>query len=167
MSRIIKRHPLKRKDAKSFITKIYQIFGVDIKKCSKKPKIEFIKTQETEYYLINGKIILMRKNKEILPTLLFDEYLSLLPKVSVDLGAIPHVCNGADIMAPGIAKIDGEFKKGSKVLIIDERHQKPLALGKALEDSEKIRRIKHGKVIENIHYVGDKHWKFIKIFDVQ
>ncbi len=132
------------------------------KKWGKKPKIEFIKTQETEYYLINGKVVLMIKNGDILPTLLFDEYISSLPKVSVDSGAIPHVCNGADIMAPGIVKIDGEFKKGSKVLIIDERHQKPLALGIALEDSEKIRKIERGKVIENIHYVGDKHWKLIK-----
>ena len=79
----------------------------------------------------------------------------------VDVGAIAYVCNGADIMIPGIRKINGEIKKGSAVLIRDEKYDKKLALGVSLFDDDEIKSMKKGKVIENLHYVGDKIWQLI------
>jgi len=164
MSRVIKRHPLSRKDTKSFIMELNKHLGPEIPNLlGKKPKIELVKTQDCEYYLVEGRAILMRtKNEGVFPTLHFQEFLSLLPRILVDRGAVPHICNGADIMAPGIVKIEGNFNEEDIVLIVDENYKKPVAIGKALENSEKIRRLKKGKVILNIHYVGDKNWNFIK-----
>jgi PUA domain protein len=78
------------------------------------------------------------------------------------MGAIPYVCNGADVMAPGIVRFEGEFGKGDLVLVVDEKHGKPLALGEILYDSENAKSIKQGVVIRNIHFVSDKIWNFAK-----
>jgi PUA domain protein len=48
------------------------------------------------------------------------------------------------------------------VVVVDERHQKPLAVGIALYDSETLRNLKHGKTIKNIHWVGDDLWQILR-----
>jgi predicted RNA-binding protein (TIGR00451 family) len=74
------------------------------------------------------------------------------------------VCNGADVMAPGIVRVEGEFDKGDLVLVVDEKHGKPLALGESLSDSANARNTKQGAVVKNIHFVSDKIWNFAKTF---
>ena len=81
----------------------------------------------------------------------------ILPKVVVDMGAVKFVVNGADIMRPGITNIDS-FEKGELIVIVDETHTKPLAVGKALLSSDNMKNETKGKVIKNMHYVGDDYW---------
>jgi PUA domain protein len=78
------------------------------------------------------------------------------------MGAVPYVCKGADVMAPGIRGFKGEFQKGNLVIVTDEKHGKPIALGEILYDAEQAKNIKQGAVIRNIHYVGDKTWTLLK-----
>jgi PUA domain protein len=78
------------------------------------------------------------------------------------MGAVPYVCKGANIMAPGIRGFRGEFRKGDLVIVTDEKHGKPIALGEILYDTEQVKSIRQGIVIKNIHYVGDKTWNQIK-----
>jgi len=80
------------------------------------------------------------------------------------MGAVPYICNGADVMAPGVVQIEGEFQADEFLLVIDERHRKPLAIGKALFNSEHMRNLKQGRIIKNLHYVGDKLWKLLRQF---
>lgn len=87
------------------------------------------------------------------------KFLDALPSVIVDMGAVPHISNGADIMRPGIVAIDGRFKKGDLVLVRDERFKKPLAIGIAIENSEDLVKMEKGKVVKNIHHVDDKIWR--------
>jgi len=82
--------------------------------------------------------------------------------VAVDMGAVPHVCNGADIMVKGIRSVDREFAKGALVVIVDETHGKHLAIGEALVDSASIREMERGKVVSNLHFVGDDAWEAMK-----
>ena len=82
-----------------------------------------------------------------------------LPKVVVDVGAIRFVVNGADIMRPGIRTLEG-FEQNSLVIVVDEKHNKPLAVTIALFDSNTIRSMSKGRVLENIHFVGDDIWEF-------
>jgi PUA domain protein len=98
----------------------------------------------------------------VLPTLLFHEVLQLLPKIVVNMGAVPHLCNGADIMAPGVVRIEKDYKQNDYVVITDERHDKPLALAVSLTDSSTARSLKHGKIASNVHYVGDDLWSQLK-----
>lgn len=82
----------------------------------------------------------------------------LLPSVTVDKGAIKFVVNGADIMRPGITKVD-DFKKEDFVVIVDETLSKPIAVGKAIFSSDELMEQKSGKVLLNIHFVGDEFWQ--------
>jgi len=47
---------------------------------------------------------------------------------TVDMGAVPYVYNGADIMAPGIVDADREIAAGNLVWVRDERNKRPLAV---------------------------------------
>jgi PUA domain protein len=78
------------------------------------------------------------------------------------MGAVPHVVGGADIMAPGIRKVNGEFAEKQLLVVVDEKHGKYLAVGRALTGSGPLAAAKKGKVVENIHYVGDLIWDVIK-----
>jgi PUA domain protein len=61
-------------------------------------------------------------------------------------------------MRPGIVSVDDAIKEGDVIVIIDEKHSKPLAIGIALSDADKMREQTQGKSVKNLHYVGDKLW---------
>ena len=102
--------------------------------------------------------LLIRKNGLWFPSLKFQTVLDSLPKIIVDMGAVPHVANGAQIMRPGIRLITDAFKSGDLVVIQDERFRKAIAIGTADADSETINGMTKGKTISNVHYVGDYFW---------
>jgi predicted RNA-binding protein (TIGR00451 family) len=108
--------------------------------------------------------LLAKTGEDLFPTLIFNEYFALAPKAIVDMGAVPYVCKGANVMKPGIRRLDGEFKKGDFVFVVDERHGKPLAVGETLYDKGEAEKAVHGAVIRNVHFVGDKIWNFLKEF---
>jgi PUA domain protein len=127
-----------------------------------KANVEVVESDVGEIYLIEGKPILFKAGDNILPTLLFTEFTVKAPKIVVDMGAIPYVCKGATVMAPGIVRVEGEFGKGDLVLIVDMKHGKALALGESLLDSETAKQTKKGPVVKTLHYVSDKIWDYIK-----
>ena len=86
------------------------------------------------------------------------EYGATKGHVTVDMGAVPYVVNGADIMAPGIVDGDQGLKKGSLAWVRDENNEKPLAIVRLLDDLRTILEIKRGKAATNLHYIGDKLW---------
>jgi len=136
---------------------IKQLFDID------KPRIETAEVDNTvKIYYVDGRPLIASFKDTLVPTLLFEKALMLLPKITVNMGAVPYICNGADLMAPGIVKIEGNFAIDDYVVVEDERHHKPLAVVVALADSQTVRSLKHGKVAKNIHYVGDGLWKELK-----
>jgi PUA domain protein len=80
----------------------------------------------------------------------------------VDIGAVPYICNGAHLMAPGITKFTGTFNDGDIIIINEERHNQPLAIGRSLLPSSQLQYTQTGKVALNLHYVGDPIWIFLK-----
>ena len=100
-------------------------------------------------------------DNEWIPTLkLILENPTLLKRITVDKGAVKFVINGADIMRPGIINIEDNIAEGEYITIIEETHSKPLAIGKALFNTEEMRAKSSGKVIDNLHYIGDTIWNF-------
>jgi PUA-domain protein len=163
MSQKCRRYSLKTKEAKQILEQISEKLHLNLEDIiGAKANVETVETDFGEVLLIEGKPMLFKIGGEVSPTLLAKEILAKVPKVVVDMGAIPHVCNGADIMAPGIVRYEGEFQKDDFVLIIDVKHSKPLAIGKALYNAETAKSTKKGVVIKNIHYVSDAVWNFIK-----
>jgi len=88
--------------------------------------------------------------------------LNRLPSIIVDMGAVPHIVNGADVMRPGIKDFRGEFNEGDFVVVRDERNLRPLAVAIALVGLEECRAMKKGKVAKNIHHVNDRIWKLMR-----
>lgn len=134
----------------------------------KKARIEVILTEEGDtLFAINNEVTLWKSEKEgyipVLTQLLENKI--QLKTIVVDMGAIRFVTNKADIMRPGITRIDPSIKKGDIVQIVDETHNRALAVGKAIYDAEVMEKMTEGKVIKNLHTVKkDPVWDFVKEF---
>jgi PUA-domain protein len=114
---------------------------------------------DSSVVFVDGRPLVVRTQGLLLPSLRFDELLNTLAKVIVDMGAVAHVANGAQIMRPGIKQIKDSFSKANVVVIVDEKFGKAIALGIADVDSSVMQSTSKGKVISNVHFVGDVLWK--------
>jgi PUA domain protein len=127
-----------------------------------KSTVEVVESDVGQIYLIGGKPLLYKVSDKILPTLHFTEFTAKVPKIVVDMGAVPYICKGATVMAPGIVRIEGEFGKGDLVLVVDMKFGKALALGESLMDTTIARQTKKGPIVKTQHYVSDKIWDYTK-----
>lgn len=78
--------------------------------------------------------------------------------VTVDMGAIKFVHNGADVMAPGIVAADDTLQEGDWCWIKDEKNGQPLAVGRCLMPGAEMPGNK-GKAVASVHHIGDKVWE--------
>ncbi|MEM2969789.1 MAG: DUF1947 domain-containing protein [Candidatus Bathyarchaeia archaeon] len=163
MSTSIRRIPLRKDDRKQFLEKVSKNFGLNIESIfGSKPQIEVTETLKGKIYVVNGRSIFIEFKSDLFPTLSFEQCVSRLSKVVVDMGAVPYICNGADVMGPGIVDIQGDFKPKSIVAVVDVKNKKPIAIAKSIFDSNTTLTIKKGKLFENLHCVGDESWTVIK-----
>ena len=163
MSKKRRRHPLKDKETKRFLLEVSTKLGAEIEQLLEpKARIEVAQTDTAEIFIFNGRSLLAKSDGTLFFTLSFEELFSLVPKIVVDMGAVPYVCKGADVMAPGILSINGEFEQNGLLIVVDERHGKPLAVGVALFSSEEMKTVKRGKTVKILHYVSDKLWNHIR-----
>ncbi len=163
MSQKYRRYSLKSKEAKQIITQASEKLKVNLEDIfGSKVNVEVAEADSDKLLLISGKPLLFKVGAVVWPTLMANEILTQSPKVVVDMGAVRFVCNGADIMAPGIVRYEGEFSKGDIVLVVDEKHGKSLAIGEILYGTEEAKSVKQGAVVKNIHYVSDKVWNLAK-----
>jgi len=129
---------------------------------SRKDRIEIAESDHTLFILHDSKPLFFYFEGKLIPMLrLLLERATLLKQVVVDMGAVKFVTSGADVMRPGIVDLDHSIKKDELIVIVDETHKKPLAVGKALFSGEDIFRMDKGKVILILHYVGDKYWNAV------
>ncbi len=153
-------NPLRDEILKQYDQKfIDQIFP---KKCN----VEVIETEAGDtMFAINNVLKLWKSKEGYIPvlTLLLSNQVDL-KTIVVDFGAVRFVANGADIMRPGITKIDPSIKKGDIVRIIEETKNRPLAVGKAMFDAPEMEAKNSGKVIKNLHTIQDSVWEFEKEF---
>ncbi|MGI0015518.1 MAG: PUA domain-containing protein [Nitrososphaera sp.] len=130
------------------------------------PKVKSIKVYEIEdgsrLLVADDAVVALQIADRIVPFIGGNsELLDRFPSVTVDMGAVRFVCNGAKVMRPGITNI-GSFRKGDIVTVRDQQHGKYLAVGIALDDSESAQTMTKGYVIDNIHYISDKAWEASK-----
>ena len=140
-----------------------------LKLISKKWKQEIPKVKNLKsHYVDNDSQILVGDNFKILK--LRDEFIPFLsdvtllerfPSVTVDMGAVKFMCNGANVMRPGI-KNHSEFLKDDIVCVIEESQHKYLAVGKSLVNSSEMTEMSKGEIIKNLHYISDKYWEISK-----
>ena len=151
---------LKDRDSKPLIEDLNKIPGFE--HLSRKSRVETEMVKSSEVIFVDGVPVAFKREGQFVPVLTNTVALEKMPRVTVDMGAVPHVVGGADIMAPGIRKVEGTFREKELVVIVDEKHGKFLSVGRSLLGSETLAATKKGKVIVNIHYVGDVVWETIK-----
>ncbi len=119
-------------------------------------KKDDIKEKDNMLYKNEVKFLIIKDNKFLphLKSINEKEYKSIY----VDKGAIPFVIKGADIMRPGIRKIDENIQKSEIILVKDETHGKTLAIGFAEHNSEDMQKQEKGKSVIIYHYVGDLYY---------
>jgi PUA domain protein len=155
--KIKKRYYLKKKKLKEVKTKLGPYSAL----IPSKAKVEILETDLPDLILVDGEPILMILDGEPFPTLkgvLKQPIESHI--VVVDMGAVKFMANGADVMSPGIVKADPQIQEGDTVIIVDENHQKPLAMGKAIISGDEMVKKDKGKAVNTLHYIGDKIWNF-------
>jgi PUA domain protein len=163
----LKRHFVKVKDLKRLVGGLPKpLQDRLVERLPRKFGVEVCRVEDGfRIYLVDGKpFLLVDRDGRVMPPLTAFETLTLLPWIVVDRGAIPHICNGADVMRPGIVQVERDFDKNSLVVVVDVDHRKPLALGIALLSSQEVRRSERGKMVKTIHHVGDKIWNFYRNF---
>jgi PUA domain protein len=112
--------------------------------------------------LIGDSLKILRINDEYIPFLSEIKLLERFPNVVVDMGAVKFMCNGANVMRPGI-KNYSDFSKDDIICVVEESQHKFLAVGKALVNSSEMKEMPKGEVIKNLHYISDKYWEISKI----
>jgi PUA domain protein len=153
------RRHLKDKEVRQLVKEFADRFPSSAPTLSSAETFEELPVDESQVFFVNGRPLILRTQAGLLPSLKFDELINGLPRVVVDMGAVAHVANGAQIMRPGVKQFKNDFVKGDLVVIVDEKFNKVIALGLAEMDSEAMKSIIKGRVITNLHYVGDELWK--------
>jgi len=157
----IHRYRLNVRSIRELAQLLKQLFNVDF---DRKASWEAVKIdREREIYVVDGLPVFIRIGGEIYPTVIcVERKIVSLPKVIVDMGAIPHITNGADVMMPGVVRIEGSFKDGCIAAVVDEKYGKILAVARSLISSEAASKTSTGRGFKNIHHVGDVFWKTMK-----
>ena len=162
---IRKRKRMRSKEVKALAKELEDVMGVPedvmgVPVFSEEDGVDM--AESTDYNLIFVKSDILGLVYEEKPFLTIRGILKYKPgkrAVTVDMGAVPYVTNGADVMGPGITEADPEIAEGDMVWIRDARNGAPLAIGVALRSGEALASKEPGKAIKTIHYVGDKLWK--------
>ncbi len=157
-----KRYLLSKKEKKNVIRELSVKYpGIPISKDSRMEVFEY--RGLGKIIIINGVPGFIVVNNKYYPHLRF--LLSMgydwIHYVVVDMGAVKPLLRGADVMRPGIRSIHGSFNKGDPVVVVDEKYLKPFVVGEALFDSTTVETMEKGRVIRNVHRVGDKYWSII------
>ena len=152
------RTRLRRKEVEAHFRRLTELFGMDMP--SDETPIDQAEAGDLRVLLRGEDAIALLVGDAIGPTV---RGLLAWPAakryVTVDMGAVPFVYNGADVMAPGIVDADPGIQSGDLVWVRDEKNRRPLAVGRALMDGPTMAREERGKAIATLHHVGDDLWR--------
>jgi PUA domain protein len=155
--KIRNRHRLPSKDIKELSIQLMTIFGKDV--FSGENEVDTADIDTHTIIIVNNEIIgYMVEAKPLFTVRGLLKYKPEKRYVTVDMGAVKYVANGADVMSPGIVDADPSIKSGNYVWIRDVNNKRPIAVGKALVDRENMGKGFSGKAVKNIHHVGDDLW---------
>lgn len=155
--RLRKRHRLRQKEIASLARSIDATLGT--KSFSENDIVDMAEAPEYDVVFVDGKILAFVFDK--MPFLTVRgllRYGASRRFVTVDMGAVKFVYNGADVMGPGIVGCDGSIAVGDLVWVRDTNNLRPLAVGTALYPGDAMARKEKGKAVRSVHHVGDRLW---------
>ena len=155
---IRKRKRMREKEIKALSKELRDIFEVPV--FDEKDAVDLAESSDFNVIFVGPDILgLIYEEKPFLTIRGILKYRPSNRSVTVDMGAVPFVTNGADVMGPGITDADESIQEGDLVWIKDIKNGAPLAIGKALRSGPALKQKEGGKAIKTIHFVGDKLWK--------
>ena len=160
MIRLRRRARLRRHEVEELCAGLRDHFGADAF-----AGIEAVDSGEVSddvtVFLVGGEILALRaKGQATLTVRGLLRWPATRRWVTVDMGAVPYVYNGADVMAPGIVDADRAIAAGDPVWIRDEKNLRPLAVGEALMPGPEMAVSEKGKAVRSVQHVGDDYWKY-------
>jgi len=156
--RIRKRKRMRSKDIKVLSSQLEEMLGVPV--FTEDDTVDIAESSEFDILFVDNDILgLVIEGRPFLTVRGVIKYKPVKRYVTVDMGAVPFITNGADCMGPGIVEADGSIAAGDFVWIRDEKNKVPLAIGISERSGPELIRKGTGKAIRNIHNVGDKLWK--------
>jgi PUA-domain protein len=156
--RIKKRHRLREKEIKVLDEDIQARLGVDA--FSPDEPVDRAESSEYDVLFIGNQVQgIIHQGRAFLTVRGLLKHPATKSYVVVDMGAVPYVTKGADVMGPGIVAADPAIAPGDLVWVKDIKNGIPLMIGEALISGQEMGTKAPGKAIKSIHFVTDKLWK--------
>src|SRR5437667_7670549 len=131
--KIRRRARLRRKEASDFLRRLADEFGMAVP--ADEVLLDEAEAGPHRLLLRENEAIGLFLNGDVIPTI---RGLLAFPAtkraVTVDMGAVRFIYNGADVMAPGIVDADPGIRVADVGWIRDEKNGRPLAVGRAIMD---------------------------------
>jgi PUA-domain protein len=155
--RVRKRHRLRQKEIRSIVSGIDPVLGTT--SFDETTVVDRAETPDYDVLYVDGKVMgIVLGETPFLTVRGILRYGASRRFVTVDMGAVQFVANGADVMGPGIVDADPSISEGDLVWVRDERNLRPLAVGEALMPASEMVTKPKGKAVASVHCVGDRLW---------
>lgn len=153
----MKKWVLSRRDSADMISKIEGSLGLPLN-LPKSAQAQCAEPEDGVVFVGLDGLEFVQSGELYFPFLGSQGALGLFPTVVVDEGAIRFLLNGADVMRPGIRKLDDWGPSGRLVVIREEKKGRAIAVGPSLVPSSEAQGMARGGCVRNVHHVGDKYW---------
>jgi malignant T-cell-amplified sequence len=153
----LKKWVLSRRDSGDLVTKIETSLGLSLN-LPKSAQASCAEPEEGVVFVGLDGYEFVQTRGVFIPFLGSQETLTLFPSAVVDEGAIRFLLNGADVMRPGIRRMDEWGPAGRMVVVKEEKKGRAIAVGPSSVPSSEARGMAKGSCVKNLHHVGDRYW---------
>jgi malignant T-cell-amplified sequence len=153
----LKKWVLSRHDSGEMIQKVEASLGLSLS-LGRSAQAECAEPEEGVVFVSLDGYEFVQVGDGFIPFLGSQGTLALFPSAVVDEGAIRFLLNGADVMRPGIRKLDDWGAAGGMVVVKEEKKGRAIAVGPALVSGSEALGMTKGSCVKNSHHVGDRYW---------
>lgn len=157
----MKKWVLSRRDSAEMIGKIEESVGRSLG-MPKSAQVECAEPETGVVFARLDSLEFVRAGERFVPFLGSKEAMALLPEAVVDEGAIRFLLNGADVMRPGVRRMDSWGGAGRLVAVREEKKGRAIVVGLSTVSGEEAQAMAKGSCLKNLHYVGDRYWELHK-----
>jgi predicted RNA-binding protein (TIGR00451 family) len=158
----LKKWVLSRRDSAEMISKIESALAVSLN-LAKSAQVACTEPEDGAVFMRLDGYEFVNSGETFFPYLGSQETLGLFPAAVVDEGAIRFMLNGADVMRPGIRKLDDWGGAGKLVVIREEKKGRAIAVGTSMVSGSEALTMTKGGCVKNLHHVGDRYWNLHKL----
>jgi len=157
----LKKWVLSRRDSAEMISKIEGSLGLSLQ-LPKSSQANCAEPEEGAVFVALDGYEFVQAGEKFFPFLGSQATLALFPQAFVDEGAIRFLLNGADVMRPGIRKLDDWGPAGRMVVVREEKKGRAIAVGTSFVSGPEAKEMSKGGCVKNLHHVGDRYWNLHK-----